>query len=143
MATKVKCYCFTIQYELISEITGVDCSYEIPDILWDRIVPLLLTISHKEEAGSSKNEQQTGYECYFLYSTNRLSMECTSKKSWCSRTVHDRFQEWRKAGVFKRMSIDGLLEYDKKTGIDWEWQAMDGVITKAPLGGKKDRSKSN
>ena len=39
--------------------------------------------------------------------------------------VHDRFQEWRKAGVFKRMWIDGLLEYDKKTGIDWEWQAMD------------------
>ena len=62
--------------------------------------------------------------------------------------VHDRFQEWRKAGVFKRMWIDGLLEYDKKTGIDWEWQAMDGVITKAPLGGKKtgpnptDRAKS-
>ena len=24
----------------------------------------------------------------------------------------------------------------KKTGIDWKWQAMDGVITKAPLGGK-------
>ena len=23
----------------------------------------------------------------------------------------------------------------KKTGIDWKWQAMDGVITKAPLGG--------
>ena len=58
--------------------------------------------------------------------------------------VHDRFQEWRKAGVFKRIWIDGLLEYDKKTGIDWEWQArMDGVITKAPLGGKKYRSKSN
>lgn len=34
------------------------------------------------------------------------------------------------------MWIDGLLEYDKKIGIDWEWQAMDGVITKAPLGGK-------
>ena len=25
---------------------------------------------------------------------------------------------------------------DKKTGIDWKWQAMDGVITKAPLGEK-------
>jgi hypothetical protein len=22
--------------------------------------------------------------------------------------------------------------YDKKTGIDWKWQSMDGVITKAP-----------
>jgi hypothetical protein len=46
--------------------------------------------------------------------------------------------------IQRYMWIDGLLEYDKKTGIDWEWQAMDdGVITKAPLGGKKHRSKSN
>ena len=57
--------------------------------------------------------------------------------------VHDRFQEWRKAGVFRRMWIDGLSVYDKKTGIDWKWQAMDGVITKAPLGGKKHGTKSH
>ena len=59
-----------------------------------------------------------------------------------SSTVHDRFQEWRKVGVFKRMWIDSLLLYDKKTGIDWKWQAMNGVITKAPLGGKRYRRKS-
>lgn len=56
-------------------------------------------------------------------------------------TVHDRFQEWQQAGVFKQMWIDGLLEYDTKKGIDWEWQSMDGVMTKAPLGGKKYRPK--
>jgi putative transposase len=61
-----------------------------------------------------------------------------------STTVFDRFQEWRQAGVFRRMWVDGLLEYDKTgIGIDWEWLAMDGVMTKAPLGGKKHRSKSN
>ena len=25
----------------------------------------------------------------------------------------------------------------KKLGVDWKWQAMDGVITKAPLLGEK------
>ena len=37
-------------------------------------------------------------------------------------------------------NVCGLMVYsvyDKKTGIDWKWQSMDGVITKAPLGGKK------
>ena len=57
--------------------------------------------------------------------------------------VHDRFQEWRKAGVFKQMWIDGLAMEHKKTGIYWKWQAIDGVITKAPLGGKKHRTKSH
>lgn len=37
----------------------------------------------------------------------------------------------------------GLSVYDKKTGIDWKWQAIDGTITKAPLGGKMYRRKSN
>jgi putative transposase len=65
-----------------------------------------------------------------------------------SSTVHDRFQEWRKADVFRRMWIDGLSVYDKKIGIDWKWQATDGTITKAPLGEKStganptDRAKS-
>ena len=29
----------------------------------------------------------------------------------------------------------GLLEYDNKKGLEWEWQAIDGAMTKAPLGG--------
>jgi hypothetical protein len=40
-----------------------------------------------------------------------------------SSTVHDRFQEWRQDGVFKRMRIDGLKIYDKKVGINWKWQS--------------------
>jgi len=49
-------------------------------------------------------------------------------------TVHDRFQEWREAGVFEQMWKEGLLEYDDKKGIEWEWQSIDGTMTKAPLG---------
>ena len=56
--------------------------------------------------------------------------------------MHDRFQEWRDAEVFQNMWKEGLLEYDKKKGINWEWQAMDAAMTKAPLGGKKHGTKS-
>ena len=27
----------------------------------------------------------------------------------------------------------GLAEYDETEGIEWEWQAIEGVMTKAPL----------
>jgi transposase len=54
-----------------------------------------------------------------------------------SSTVHDRFQQWRRDGVFRRMWINGLKLYDEKVGINWKWQSMDGVITKAPLWGEK------
>lgn len=29
-----------------------------------------------------------------------------------------------------------LRYYDTEVGIAWKWQALDGVITKAPLGGE-------
>jgi putative transposase len=32
---------------------------------------------------------------------------------------------------------ESLLDYDEMKGIEWEWQAMDTTMTKAPLEGKK------
>jgi putative transposase len=52
-----------------------------------------------------------------------------------SSTVHDRFQAWERAGVFRAIWAAGLAEYDELQGIDWTWQAADGVMTKAPFGG--------
>src|SRR5258708_17783116 len=51
-----------------------------------------------------------------------------------SSTVHDRFQEWEKAGFFKALWQAGLEAYDEVQGIQWEWLDVDGVMTKAPFG---------
>jgi transposase len=52
-----------------------------------------------------------------------------------SSSAHRRFQEWERAGVFAEIWRLGLVEYDQVIGIDWEWLAADGAMTKAPLGG--------
>jgi len=63
-------------------------------------------------------------------------------------TAHDRFQEWVKAGVFLALWQAAIEQFDKLCGIDWDWLAMDGAMSKAPLGGDKtgpnptDRGKS-
>jgi putative transposase len=51
-----------------------------------------------------------------------------------SSTVHDHYQEWERAGFFEELWRVGLLEYEELEGIEWEWQALDGAMTKAPLG---------
>src|SRR6266550_805432 len=51
-----------------------------------------------------------------------------------SSTVHDRFQEWEQAGLFRVLWQAGLSEYDEAEGIEWEWQCVDGAMTKAPFG---------
>src|SRR5262249_21917173 len=48
-----------------------------------------------------------------------------------------RCQEWTEADVFVALWEQGLVDYDALRGIDWAWLAMDGAMTKAPLGGEK------
>jgi putative transposase len=58
-------------------------------------------------------------------------------------TAHDRFQEWVAAGVFRQLWKAGVEQFDDLKGLDWRWLSMDGAMTKAPLGGKKNRAESH
>jgi len=57
-------------------------------------------------------------------------------------TAHDRFQAWVEAGVFLKLWQAGVERFDEASGIEWDWLAMDGAMTKAPLGGEKNRTQS-
>jgi putative transposase len=43
-------------------------------------------------------------------------------------------RQWEQKGFFLRWWQAGLQVYDELEGIQWEWQAVDGAMTKAPLG---------
>jgi putative transposase len=58
------------------------------------------------------------------------------KEFGSGKTLHRYFQAWTRKRVFKRMWRVSLEEYDEVKGLDWKWQAADGAITKAPLGGE-------
>ena len=58
-------------------------------------------------------------------------------------TAHDRFQEWVQAGVFLKLWQAGVEQFDELCGIEWDWLSMDGAMTKAPLGGEKNRAQSH
>jgi putative transposase len=132
---------------LISEFTGVNFLYCIPDVIWDRIAPLLLSSSSsssssthrkkkKKKTGRPRMDDRKAMSAIFYVLRTGCQWKALPRSLGASSTVHDRFQEWRKEGVFKRMWIDGLSIYDENNRIDWKWQTMDGIITKAPLGGK-------
>ena len=72
--------------------------------------------------------------------TDRGSQELPREASVPGSTVYGRFRQWVNEGVL--LAWQTLLEYyDKKVDIDWKWQALDGVISKAPLGAKQRRDK--
>src|SRR5258708_39165534 len=44
------------------------------------------------------------------------------------------FRSGRGNTFSRRTRRAGLTEYDEVQGIEWEWQSVDGAMTKAPLG---------
>jgi len=51
----------------------------------------------------------------------------------CPSAIHRYFLEWAHAGFFLALWQAGLTDYDELQGIAWDWQSMDGAMTKAPL----------
>lgn len=132
--------------EVVDDDLGIDESYRIPDQLWDRIkvlVPPPPPKKNKDRPGRPRMDDRKAMTAIFYVARTGCQWKALPKSLGAPSTVHDRFQEWRDAEVFQNAWKEGLLEYEALKGINWEWQAMDGVITKAPLGGKKHRTKSN
>ena len=48
--------------------------------------------------------------------------------------MHRRFQRWVEAGVFARLWAVLVERCEDLGGVDWEWQAADAALGKAPKG---------
>ena len=128
----------------MAEHAAVDDQWRIPDELWERIEPLLPEERLHPKGGRPWMPARKAMDAIFYVLRTGCQWKALPRSVGAGSTVHDRFQAWGEAGVFRKLWQQGLIEFDAKVGIDWEWQAMDGAaMTKAPLGGKKNRRHSD
>jgi putative transposase len=84
----------------------------------DKIVPLLPSpppTKKKKKAGRPRMNDRKAMSAIFYILRTGCQWNALPRSLGASSTVHDRFQEWRKADVlFKRMWIDGLSVYYKR-----------------------------
>jgi putative transposase len=109
--------------------------WELSDAVWERAQPLLPKEKPRRKGGRPRRDdrQMLGAMLYVL--RTGLQWNALPRAIGASTTVYDRFREWERDGFFERLWAAGLEEFDELVGIDWEWQSMDGVMTKAPFGG--------
>jgi len=116
--------------------------YRVSDELWAKIEPLLPkhVNTHRFGGGRPPADNRKCLDAIFFVLRTGCQWNALNATGICpSSTAHDRFQEWVEAGVFLKLWQEGLQQYDELKGLDWSWQSMDGVMTKAPLGGEKNR----
>jgi putative transposase len=125
--------------------------FRISNELWAVLEPLLpVHINpHRFGGGRPRVPDRDCADAIFYVLRTGCQWQALDQTELCPHsTAHDRFQEWVQAGVFLKLWQAGLEQFEELRGIDWDWLSMDGVMTKAPLGGEKtgpnptDRGKS-
>ena len=108
--------------------------WKVSDELWKQVQPLIPPAPSHAKGGRPRIPDRQAFEAMVYILRTGIQWNALPREVGASSTIHDRFQEWEQQGFFKAMWQAGLSGYDDLQGIQWEWQAVDGVMTKAPFG---------
>lgn len=113
--------------------------HQIPDPLWERMESLLPKYQTSRKGGRPRLPLRQVANGIFYVLLTGCQWKAMPREFGSGSAIHDYFQEWVNLGLFEKLWILALEEYDDLVGIDWKWQSMDGAMTKSPLGGEKNR----
>jgi putative transposase len=114
--------------------------YRVENSLWERLSKL---IPIPQGSGRRPEKDKECFEGIIYVMRTGCQWKELPKCYPPRSTVHDRLQSWRKLGLFLNLWKELLIEYDDLHGIHWEWLSGDTSFAKSPLGGKKNRPKSD
>ena len=114
-------------------------SWRIPDGLWVRMESFLPRYRTSPRGGRPRLERRKVADGIFYVLRTGCQWKAAPREYGSGSTLHSYFQEWTELGIFRKLWKKALLEYDGLKGIQWQWQSMDGAMTKSPLGGEKNR----
>ena len=108
--------------------------WRVSDEFWEKVQPLIPPTPSHAKGGRTRMDDRQAFAAMIYVLRTGIQWNALPRQMGASSTVHDRYQEWERLGFFEQLWRAGLLEYDELEGIEWEWQAIDGAMTKAPLG---------
>lgn len=115
--------------------------HQISDSLWERIEPLLPNYKPSCNGGRPRLPLRDVVTGILYVLRTGCQWKAMPREFGSGSAIHAYFQEWVQAGIFEKLWREALAEYDCLQGIEWQWQSLDGAMTKAPLGGEKNREK--
>lgn len=115
----------------------------VPDDLWKRIESVLPRMELEPSGGRPWADPRQILDGVLYVLRTGCQWKALPSQFGSGSTCHRRFQRWAETGVWEKMLRVLLREYDDLHGLDWRWQSADTSLHKAPLGGEKNRAKSN
>jgi putative transposase len=110
--------------------------WRVDDALWAELRPLLVVDKPRKKPGRPRLDDRPLFDGLIWIARSGGQWTSLPREFGAKSTVHDRFLEWVEHGCFAQAWARLLAAYDGEVGLDWQWQAADGCIVKAPLGKK-------
>ena len=127
-------------------VNAVTASYRVSDALWAVLAAVVPAHQNPHRLGGGRPrvpDRQCADAIFYVLRTG-CQWGALDATGLCPHsTAHDRFQAWAAARVFLKLWQAGVEQFDELKGLDWSWLSMDGAMTKAPLGGEKNRPQSH
>jgi transposase len=108
----------------------------VPDELWDEIVTVLPKEKPRNTVGRPAVPFRKVMDGVMYVLRTGCQWKMLPSEFGSGSTCHRRFQEWVRLDVFKNIWVRLLKIYDSKKGIRWNWQSLDSISIKSPLGGR-------
>lgn len=110
--------------------------WEIPDELWDRILPVLCEFWPKKRTGRPVARWRDALNGVLFVMRSGIQWERLPRRFGPKSTVHDWFQRWVAGGVFEKIWAQLVTECDEFGAVAWRWQSADASLGKARQGGR-------
>ena len=109
--------------------------WEVSDELWKRIEPLILELDPPKETGRPRTNSRSVIDAIIFRIRTGCQWNHIPRVYGDDATIHRTFQRWVGLGLFPHIWAFLIEECDELGLLDWEWQAADGSMGKARLGG--------
>ena len=117
--------------------TALPTIWEVPDELWARLEPILKKRYPPAKTGRPRADLRRVLNGIIYRMRTGAQWNQLPREFGDDATVHRLFQAFVRDGVLEEIWAAVLKECGKLGDLDWTWQAVDGAMGKARMGGGK------
>jgi putative transposase len=111
--------------------------WEVSDDRWEIIRMILDEFDPPATTGRPRDDRRPILNAIIYRFRTGCQWNHLPKEFGDDSKIHRVFQHWVKLDIFEKIWAELLTECDELAQVQWEWQAADGWLSKARLGGDK------
>jgi transposase len=113
----------------------LDTIWVVPDELWAQLASVLAKVDPPKHTGRPRLDSRATLNAILFRLRRGRQWNQLLERFPNDSSVHRTFQRWVRLGLFARIWAVLVAQCDELGGVNWEWQAADGAMGKARLGG--------